>query len=63
MPTKESRLRREAKLTGTHVYDNRNADMKVDKDAVDLLLQAFGYPTTAPLMDAAHVTKLHKENE
>ena len=63
MPTKESRIRREMKMSGQHVSDNRDRGVKVSKDAVDCLLRALGYPTTAPLIDTAFVTKLKKEKE
>ena len=63
MPTRESRIRREAKLTGQHVSDNRDRGVKVSKEAVDILLKAFSYPPTAPEAKPESISKLHKENE
>ena len=62
MPTREARERTEARKQGNHVTGPREG-WKANKDAVNMLLQAFGYPTSAPPVDAAFVTKLHKENE
>ena len=62
MPTKESRIRREMKMSGQHVSDNRDRGVKVSKDAVDILLHGLGYPTTAVKVPDVP-SKLHKENE
>ena len=62
MPTKESRERTAARKAGNHVTGPREG-WKANKDAVDMLLRALGYPTTAPLIDTAFVTKLKKEKE
>jgi hypothetical protein len=62
MPTRESRIRRQLRMTGQHV-GGQHDKMKVSKDAVDILLRAFGYPTTAPTVPPESISKLHKENE
>jgi len=62
VPTKEARLRTAARKAGNHVTGPREG-WKANKDAVDMLLRALGYPTTAPLIDTAFVTKLKKEKE
>ena len=62
MPTKEARQRTAARKAGNHVTGPREG-WHANKDAVDCLLVAFSYPTTAPLIDTAFVTKLKKEKE
>jgi len=61
VPTKESRERTAAIKAGIHVTGPREG-WKANKDAVDMLLLAFGYPTTAVKVPDVP-SKLHKENE
>ena len=61
VPTKEARLRTAARKAGNHVTGPREG-WHANKEAVDILLKAFGYPTTAVKVPDVP-SKLHKENE
>ena len=61
MPTKEARRRTAARKAGIHVTGPREG-WHANKDAVDCLLRALGYPTTAVKVPEAP-SKLHKEGD